>query len=42
MASNSDLGLQWGGELVRERFLEEVTFKLRPEYGIGVTRYREF
>lgn len=29
--------MSWSG-----RFLEEVTFQLRPEYGIGVTRYGEF
>lgn len=38
MAPNSDLDLQWRGELVRGRFLEEVTFKLRPDYGVGVTK----
>lgn len=26
MTPNSDLDLQWGGELIKERFLEEVTF----------------
>ena len=27
--AESDLDLQWCGELVKERFLQEVTFKLR-------------
>ena len=29
MTPESDLGLQWCGELVKERFLQEVTFKVR-------------
>lgn len=43
MAPNSDLGLQWGGELLRERLLEKVTFKLRSSYRVGATKgYGEF
>lgn len=41
MAPNSDLGLQWGGESLRERFLEKVTFKLRSGYRAGATKGME-
>lgn len=41
MAPNSDPGLQWGAELLRERLLEKVTFKLRSSYRVGATKGME-
>ena len=39
MTPELDLGLQWCGELIKERFLQEVTFKVR--HGTAVPKDME-